>query len=588
MPPRLKTGREARAGLDRRDVTVSAEARPIRLPANPPGAVGRSIALPFLAAASLLIHAGIIGALVIDFRSWQAEAGKPRAAPIEVELVRDPTASLFRHPTRSGERALRSTAAADEAPVAPLLRSPEPAGNDQRQPGATDVEPRRSDEGRADPFAVSPGIQASNDAIAVEAVSGATPAEKVPAGAVRASLAAAERLAPVAPSEGRAASDPPSSLADGLPAASASVPSDHPAAITAALESRPIDGMKRLVPATPSRAHVVNEPSAPSVELPAVQASLPTDDRAVLVAAAEPRLTDDSRLPSVGGRVAIRVRDAEAGLAMAMRAVPTPTPAPMSRPKDAATRSLAGEPASMVADAAPAAAATDNAVAHLPKWDGAPAAPASEAPAAIPDRIEPATPTPVLSDRNGGDEARVNRGDAAVASAIAEEKATEARDASAVRVVDPAASARLAADSAASIASGDLARSQAAEGADPVRIRMVHPSMTAAAAPKVEGSEPAAVARPTAIATIDAAWSPWGVQVAGDFSLDRAVAAFQQMQRQFPEIRAARPLVVQKVDHSRGWAPFYQILIPAADQKAADAICRRLESAQGACVVFKN
>jgi len=175
------------------------------------------------------------------------------------------------------------------------------------------------------------------------------------------------------------------------------------------------------------------------------------------------------------------------------------------------------------------------------------------------------------------------------APATTDERAVRTRDASGVRLVEAEPRGRLAADAAASISSEGLATRQAADSADPVKMRMVHPSMTAARAPKVEASEAAPVAGGArSIATIDAAWSSWGVQVAGDFSLDRAMANFEQMQRQFPEVRAARPLLVQKVDHSRGWAPFYQILIPAADRNAADAICRRLESAAGACVVFKN
>jgi hypothetical protein len=90
---------------------------------------------------------------------------------------------------------------------------------------------------------------------------------------------------------------------------------------------------------------------------------------------------------------------------------------------------------------------------------------------------------------------------------------------------------------------------------------MVRPSRTAGAATKVDESPTAAIARNSqAVAVLDAAWAPWGVQVAGDFSLDRAMATFAQIQQQFPLLMGERPLVVRKVDRSRGWAPLYQIL----------------------------
>ena len=83
-------------------------------------------------------------------------------------------------------------------------------------------------------------------------------------------------------------------------------------------------------------------------------------------------------------------------------------------------------------------------------------------------------------------------------------------------------------------------------------------------------------------------WAPWGVQVAGNFSLDRAMASFAVIQRKFPAIVTGPPMVVRKVSRSRGPAPLFQIRLPAPDQKQANDICRRLEAAGGACVVFRN
>jgi hypothetical protein len=47
---------------------------------------------------------------------------------------------------------------------------------------------------------------------------------------------------------------------------------------------------------------------------------------------------------------------------------------------------------------------------------------------------------------------------------------------------------------------------------------------------------------------------------AGDFSLDRALASFAAIAREFPEFLTGPPLIVRKVNRSRGWAPLYQIL----------------------------
>lgn len=83
-------------------------------------------------------------------------------------------------------------------------------------------------------------------------------------------------------------------------------------------------------------------------------------------------------------------------------------------------------------------------------------------------------------------------------------------------------------------------------------------------------------------------WAPWGVQVAGNFSLDRAMASFAAVQRKYPAIVNGPPMVVRSIDRSRGQAPLFQIRLPAPGQKEAADLCHRLESAGGACVVLRN
>ena len=103
----------------------------------------------------------------------------------------------------------------------------------------------------------------------------------------------------------------------------------------------------------------------------------------------------------------------------------------------------------------------------------------------------------------------------------------------------------------------------------------------------------AALAKPGAGSAVAASlpkgpWAPWGVQVAGNFSLDRAMASFTVVQRKYPTIVSGPPMVVRSVDRSRGLAPLFQIRLPAPDQKQAADICHRLEAAGGACLVFRN
>jgi hypothetical protein len=103
----------------------------------------------------------------------------------------------------------------------------------------------------------------------------------------------------------------------------------------------------------------------------------------------------------------------------------------------------------------------------------------------------------------------------------------------------------------------------------------------------------AALAKPGAGSAVvadipKAPWAPWGVQVAGNFSLNRAMASFAAVQRRYPAIVTGPPMVVRALDRSRGQAPLFQIRLAAPDQKQAADICRRLEAAGGACIVFRN
>lgn len=83
-------------------------------------------------------------------------------------------------------------------------------------------------------------------------------------------------------------------------------------------------------------------------------------------------------------------------------------------------------------------------------------------------------------------------------------------------------------------------------------------------------------------------WSPWGVQVAGNFSFERALATFEAVQRKYPAIVVGPPLIICSLDRSHGQVPVFQIRLPASDKEQALDLCNRLEAAGGACAVFQN
>jgi hypothetical protein len=83
--------------------------------------------------------------------------------------------------------------------------------------------------------------------------------------------------------------------------------------------------------------------------------------------------------------------------------------------------------------------------------------------------------------------------------------------------------------------------------------------------------------------------APWGVQVAGNFSKDRALATFARARSRHPAIlEDVTPMVIGMRLRSRGTRAFYRVRIPAATREAAGEICARLHKAGGACVVLKS
>ncbi len=83
--------------------------------------------------------------------------------------------------------------------------------------------------------------------------------------------------------------------------------------------------------------------------------------------------------------------------------------------------------------------------------------------------------------------------------------------------------------------------------------------------------------------------APWGVQLAGNFSKARALAAFERHgQRYAAIVGELRPMIIGRLLRSRGTRRFYQIRLPAASRQMAETLCNRIHAAGGACVAMRS
>ncbi|HLX17821.1 MAG TPA: lytic transglycosylase domain-containing protein [Bradyrhizobium sp.] len=82
---------------------------------------------------------------------------------------------------------------------------------------------------------------------------------------------------------------------------------------------------------------------------------------------------------------------------------------------------------------------------------------------------------------------------------------------------------------------------------------------------------------------------PWGVQLAGGFNRDVALATYSRaMTRLRPVIGDREPSLLASVLRNRGSHIFYQVRIGTDTRPAADDLCNRIRRAGGACFVLRN
>lgn len=88
---------------------------------------------------------------------------------------------------------------------------------------------------------------------------------------------------------------------------------------------------------------------------------------------------------------------------------------------------------------------------------------------------------------------------------------------------------------------------------------------------------------------IETATAPWGVQVAGNYSKARAIAAYTALQKRFPELLGQQPpMIIGGRAPGRGSRSFYRVRVPMDTREAGRDFCARLKKAGGVCIVLKS
>ncbi|WP_298111192.1 lytic transglycosylase domain-containing protein [Bradyrhizobium sp.] len=82
---------------------------------------------------------------------------------------------------------------------------------------------------------------------------------------------------------------------------------------------------------------------------------------------------------------------------------------------------------------------------------------------------------------------------------------------------------------------------------------------------------------------------PWGVQLAGGFNRDLAMAMYSRAMAKLRSVVGDQsPSLLSSQNRSRGMRPFYQVRIGADTRQAANDLCNRILRAGGACFVLRN
>ena len=83
--------------------------------------------------------------------------------------------------------------------------------------------------------------------------------------------------------------------------------------------------------------------------------------------------------------------------------------------------------------------------------------------------------------------------------------------------------------------------------------------------------------------------SPWGVQLAGNFSKSLALRSFQRAAASYARVIGdVQPMIIGTRLRSRGSRAFYRVRVPAQSRKQAEQLCSRIRVVGGACLVLAS
>jgi hypothetical protein len=89
--------------------------------------------------------------------------------------------------------------------------------------------------------------------------------------------------------------------------------------------------------------------------------------------------------------------------------------------------------------------------------------------------------------------------------------------------------------------------------------------------------------------TIEAPFAPWGVQLAGNFSKERALATFRRTSQAYASLlKEVRPMIIGTRLRYRGTRTFYRVRAPAETRQAAEQLCRSIRTIGGSCIVLPS
>jgi hypothetical protein len=85
------------------------------------------------------------------------------------------------------------------------------------------------------------------------------------------------------------------------------------------------------------------------------------------------------------------------------------------------------------------------------------------------------------------------------------------------------------------------------------------------------------------------ALAPWGVQLAGNFSKQIALASFERVRQRYAGVIGnLRPMIIGRVLRSRGTIKFYQVRLPAQTRAQAQTLCGRIRAVGGICLALPS